>query len=363
MRFAVLIILFISASCNAQNIAGLCIDKQKMYYIMEKKIYCQEIASNNLIAKKDIAKDSLIILKLHKKAISLYRIYGDSAVQECKKKIRGFRFINISANNNSIFASIMFQTSNAINARYRYAILKFDTSLIFRNLYVLREQNFDAYTIYPPFQPNEFTNIGHIELIHYQSIDSSLFNYSAFEFIEKRNEFKINHNLTSSFKLLNNSLLEANRRSLLSPIVYPVNNSNAEYFYHYPNPILYNGKNGKIIDPYKQKNHADSLNKTNKNQVVSNLSLNFENDQFNWKNIILASTKIGQYIYLVVSNRNRLKIDLVRFDLVSSNAKISTIEMPLKDHYFIFKESELFVLINEETKTIEKISLLKLDFD
>ncbi|MDI1234975.1 MAG: hypothetical protein PSX81_11875 [bacterium] len=316
-----------------------------------------------MIAKKDISKDTLIIYKLHKKAISLYRINGDSAIKECKKKIRGFRFINISTNNNSIFASIMFQTGNNINARYRYAILKFDTSLIFRNLYVMREQNFDAYTIYPPFQPNEFANNGQIELIHYQSSDSSLFNYSAFEFIEKRNEFKINHNLTGSFKLLKYSLLEANRRSLLSPIIYPVYNSNAEYFYHYPNPILYNIKNGKIIDPYKQKNNVDSLNKANKNQVVSNLSLNFENDQVNWKNIILTSTKIGQYIYLVVSNRNRLKIDLVRFDLVSSNARILTIDMPLKDHYFIFKESELFVLNIEETKTIEKISLLKLDFD
>lgn len=118
------------------------------------------------------------------------------------------------------------------------------------------------------------------------------------------------------------------------------------------------------MDPYHLQKKLDSLERKAGGEYLNghNMRLFFEWAQTRDKNVVLASQQIKGYIYLVVSNADSSKTDIVRCDLATREMKKVTLDIPLRNHYFVFGNNQLYCLTDEATIDIQIIDLGKLKF-
>jgi hypothetical protein len=335
-----------------------------MYTIGGRKLYSLDIATGNQIRIKDIGADTLIAYKIYKKAVYLYGIIGDSAVNECKTEVKHFRLVNVSYDHQFVYVALMFHTNGSGKARDRYAIVQLDTTLNFRNYYIIKPMSNNEWSNFPPFQASEFSREGNMLIPKIEIGDSAKFTYGGYEFRKDRNELIFFYHSGGYFVLPLTISVFADSRTLLSPAIFPVPNSGSEYFYAFPFPYLYNSRTHQNFDPYHLKKKLDSLERKASGEYLNghNMRLVFEWVQARDKNVVLASQQIKGYIYLVVSNADILKTDIVRCDLVISETRLVTLDIPLHNHYFVFGNNKLYSLSDETTTVIQAIDLEKLKF-
>ncbi len=354
-----------SASSHAvQRIEGLCVDDKRLYTISGRKLHSIDIATGTELRVKDIGADTLIAYKIYKKAVYLYGMVGDSAVKECKKEVRNFRLMNVSYDNQSVFVAILFHTDISGKSRDRYAILQFDTTLTFRNYYIIKPQTKSELSNFPPFQASEFSEGKFMLIPRLLLEDSAKFTHGGYEFRKDRNELIFFYHSGDHFKLPLNISVFATTRALWSPTIYAVPNSASALFYAFPYPYLYDVRTRRNIDPYHLQKKLDSLflHPDGKSVNVYNERLPFELAQTKEKNIVLATQQIDGQVYMVVSNADVMKTDIVRCDLATREIKILTMDIPLQDYYFVFGNNKLYCLNDGEGIKIKEIDLGKLKF-
>jgi hypothetical protein len=352
-----LLVFICTLSIQAKSVQGLCVDGDRMYYFMEKVLYCQDVQSNAVLKTYEPNLDTALTGSLGRKVISTLNITADTAIATAKERIRNFYVLNLTVFEHRIFIGVRFKTLSKTYTNLYYALLELDKDLSFRNCFFLQgEQHFALL----PFYPVEFRN-DHTVLFPAMGNGKEDAGLGFYEFSLNSSKQSLIKSLkiTESFKFLGPTGHMNN--ILLYPVLYTISGSDGHYFFEHPFPIVYDAKGKKVIDVYNAQLKKDSIHRDLDKRAAFNdytYSLQFSGSQKAFANIVLATTQLGNTIYMAVSNADENKMDLVAYDIITAKHTIKTLDIPVKDTYMLFSGDKLYALHCTEEKAV--ISSIKL---
>lgn len=343
----VLVLSFCILTKNAfsVHVTGFCNDNRYAYYILGKDVYCKEINTDRLIWKKNLNADTLINYNLLQAMKHDLILKKDSLVSAAGKAIKSYKVLNISINDKKIFIGIQFRTVIAVESKTRYAILEFDSTLKYKNLYHFVLRTPFKYFSMPPAIPLNFIDTNTIVLPVYYDTSLCLYTFTLDRKIKKAiPETKV----LSIAPVIKRIDIELVTTTILTPVIYSVRNSDNLY-YQYPYPII-KSKNGQGVDPYLLKLGIDSINRSSKerpnNYFVGELpiSLNFSQH----KVYLLSAVKSKDTLY-ILSKHKQQGLVLIKYDIKIGASISKGIRDVPEEAVFLLTEDRILILnINEE---------------
>jgi hypothetical protein len=340
-------------SIQAMSVKGLCVDGSKMYYVVEKTLYCQDVRSNAVLKTYEPNKDTALTGSLSRRVISVLNITHDTAVAIARERISNFYVLNLTANNHKVYIGVRFKTINKEYCNLYYAVLELDDQLSFRNCFFVQGQK---YFTMLPFYPLEFRN-EHTVLMPALGDKKEDAGIAFYEFSMNASRQRLAQSIKTTEKFTFYGMIGHFHNLTVYPVIYNVSGSNGHYFFQHPFPILYDTAGKTVMDPYNAKRKKDSLN-TALNKMGGfnnyNYSLQHYASHKSLSNIILATSMHGNTIYMVVSNADENKIDLFTYDVKTAEQTVKTLDIAIKDTYMVFSGNELYILDHTGEKGLIK---------
>jgi hypothetical protein len=342
--FVVCVMLALSIShAHSEKVSGMTIDSGRLYYIIQNHVYCRDIADSALIWKKDLYADTHVVNSVVATMKKLLNIKGDTALNNARAAISDFVTMNITCYNRKIYIGIKYHTVKHLGQRTWFALLEFNSSLKFLEHYVFVMKTPFRYFSLPPYHPLHFTSSGTLLMPLYHETKMQLFNFTL---LKKNHKAFPTTPVYHDIGIVRRMVFHVGEYIYSEPMLYPVPNSGFQYFFQYPFPLV-RRQNRAEHDPYHMRPFLDSFDKTKKEFGYYNSDLNFPAARKAYPHIILASLQSHDTIFMLATNKDPLKTELIYIDLKTNRQAIKVIDLPFRYHYYIMKDYLIYGLKTE----------------
>jgi hypothetical protein len=333
------------ASAQTDVVKGFCIDNGRAYYYVNKTLYCQDVKSNAVLIQYEPNKDTALVGGLSRRVMKVLHIEQPAEMDTATERIRNFYVLNVSVFEHSVYLGVRFKIINKEYSNLHYAIIKLDGKLNAMDYFFL--SGGPKLFSMPVFHGLHFkdSNTVCMAAINNENKDKPAIGYYEFTMNGKNHSLLRSRKVLSSLKIYDK--IQVMHNIVLEPIIFSIANSSGSLFYHHPFPILYDTSAQSVCDPY---NFITKLLEIDKNLGQNYVFKSFTYDASFYgaaevySNIILATNQVGNMVYMAVSNANETKIDLLKFNRATGKHTITTVDIPIKDTYFVFEGKTLYYI-------------------
>ncbi len=348
-----LIIQYFCFKTFANQTSGFVTIDNNAYYLSNNTIFKLNIRRNTLDQELEITSNIYLKNKLDSILSKDLFYHTKSNIKEDRSHFHNINVINLTAQNHQLLITLKFQTPTSEPTKSRFAILTLDTNLICKKLLYFKQTLPNKSFAIFPFNSLAIDKKGNILLpLHYQNtiqIGKYKTNNKSKKILL---DSVINHEINATkWKIIDNELGE-----VLYPVIYPIFNSDFQFYYLYPFPVIYS-QSGKIIDVFKEKKNIDSLNNLKSEEVqFGHPQISVDNSKKLTTHVVLATEYQKDNIFMVCTTSKIDSIDVITVSTQSGLIKTKTIYSEyLKSNYYLSK-GILFVLNNESTE-VKKIKI------
>jgi hypothetical protein len=351
MKKTTLLFLFIFAllqnAIRAQDVSALDIAGEHAYYVMQSTVFKHHIGHDSIEVQKDFKKDTLVSKNLMEVIARDFRITDEVKVKRMSKEVNLYIIKNITFHHNKVFLGIQFQTESKQFGRKGFALVELDHNLNYITLYHFNfHRPFGIFTI-PPYYPIHFSSDNTAVL---PILNDSFVCLYTFDLNAKNRNILPKYQVSRKTGILKLSHVNSTERVLISPLIYPVRNSDYQFYFQFPYPIINNTSN-QSLDPYGLESYIDSID----NLTYKNNSINYINSIVYYLDrsrpyTIITSYQDNEKVYLLSSKLGNTQLDLTEWDLSKSTKISMKLNAPLEKHYYFLHEKTLFILGTEGGK-------------
>jgi hypothetical protein len=334
-------------------VKGFCIDNGRAYYYANKTVYCRDVKSNEVLEEYEPNKDTALVGGLARRVMRVLAIDKPAEMDTAAERIRNFYVLNVSVFEHKVYLGVRFKVINKEYSRIYFALIKINEKLKAVDYFFL--SGGPAQFSMPVFHGLHFmdSNTVCMAAINNEDKSKAAMGYYEFTMNGKNHSLLRSRKLLSSLKIYNN--ISVMHNIVLDPTIFSVANASGTLFYHHPFPILYDASAKLVCDPYNFKNKLLEIDKNfrNRNAVMCYTdNVGFYASAKAYSNIILATTQAGTMVYMAVSNADETKIDIVKFNRATGQHTITTVDIPIRDTYFVFEGNNLYYLHHDADKPV-----------
>ncbi len=332
------------AIAQQNAVKGFCVDNDRAYFYVNKTLYCQDIKTGEVLMHSNPASDTALIEGLSLRVMKVLQITEAAEMDTARERIRNFYVLNVSVYAHQVYLGVRFKVISKTHTNLYYALITLDNHLKSKDYFFLSGVKLFSMQ---PFHALQFkdTNTVCMPAVNNENKSKPIMGYYDFTMNSK------NHSLLRSRKIVAGlvvyTLMSVMNNIILDPVIYSVPASNGALFYRHPYAVLYDSSGKLLCDPYQFENKIrtiDEQSRRSSSMIVYNEHPAFYGAFKTYSNIVLASVQAGQFVFMAVSNADENKTDIVKYDAANGKYTITTVDIAIKDTYFVFSGKTLFYL-------------------
>lgn len=312
---------------------------KNLYIISKGVVSCQDINTNTVKYHRHIIKDTQVHRAIEQTAANVFKQKGNSGAIE---PLRDLILLNITAADRVLYIGFRFRLGT--HPHVRFGIMEYDSALHFKDIFFFIQRKETLVFALPPYHEMYFSGENELWLpLMYKDVTYQ-------RFIINKKEHKISYTPAEkgikpgTYKTIQ---VDLSNRTYFDPMFYPVSQSNLQWFFRYPYPILYRNIDSSFIDPYNLKMKADKID-LNKSTVYPdyNKELYFKNTAHS-DTTLMAAGLASSYLYMAVAEKGNYC--LLQYNTVSGQYKKYKLPCSGERHYFYIKNNLCIVLKPDNT--------------